>query len=303
MVHILFLPGTFGTTIEYILSQFNLNYSFLRPTFFDEDIILPDGSMHAFYKTAHFGTKQCLKTFLSNRNKETPFFSSSIYPMSDYTAKEIIEQYKIQTSKDKHIFIYIDSVETAEINMLFQYYKISTGLAFQKGMSIFCGLNQNNIINWNQSYTHWGQMRQWELREWFSIFYSEWINEWLSAIDFIDPSWHTISSKNILTEPHETFLKAINYVDEFDSTLENQFIKFVNDWRLKQQYVIDEYNMINQIVHSVIHNITFTWEKINILSESIIQQKLRSAGYEIKCYNLNVFPTNSIELIKLLEPC
>jgi hypothetical protein len=38
-----------------------------------------------------------------------------------------------------------------------------------------------------------------------------------------------------------------------------------------------------------------------LLSEAMIQKKLRDNGYELKCFELDTFPTDSIQLYRLME--
>jgi hypothetical protein len=60
--------------------------------------------------------------------------------------------------------------------------------------------------------------------------------------------------------------------------------------------------LVDKIVGSIINfkNLSWSSENLNLLSESLIQKKLREQGYEILCWNLNDFPTSSEQLkIKL----
>jgi hypothetical protein len=90
-------------------------------------------------------------------------------------------------------------------------------------------------------------------------------------------------------------------VGGFNLGLTSEFDNFVNAWRLKQQYLLDEHAIIKNIVKFTISNTLYTWKKLNLISEAIIQRQLRDAGYEIRCYNLNELPTNSIDLHQLLD--
>ena len=54
-------------------------------------------------------------------------------------------------------------------------------------------------------------------------------------------------------------------------------------------------------MHNTVNNVLFEWNKVSIISEAIVQQRLRSLGYEIRCDGLNNFPTDSHTLGNLLE--
>jgi hypothetical protein len=53
---------------------------------------------------------------------------------------------------------------------------------------------------------------------------------------------------------------------------------------------------IKHIVNCTVNNIYADWQPLHLVEESLIQYLLRLYGYEIKCYGLNTFPTNSKEL-------
>ena len=302
-MHILFVPGLFGTTLQYLLRTFGSTYASSQlvryPNLSHGDIITADGSMHTFYKTGHYCTKDEL-TSLINGTIAKPDITTPTYPMVDYHADEVINFFKNNFPTDKCVLMYADSVEYAEINMLAQYYKCAIGVINQT-IGIFCGDNFHNIVNWNSNYTHWTDMQQWELREWLSIFYPTWIAEWIDANSYADPNWLTVSSKELLDNTQETFQNILEYSGGINQMLISDLHEFTTYWRSKQQYLLDEYSLIKKIVQTTIANEPFRWEELNVIAESIIQQHLRLNGYEIKCYNLNVFPTSSTELHNLLE--
>lgn len=294
MIHILFVPGSFGSTIQYILRQIEENPSSPQ---FDIDMILEDGSMHSFWKTGHYNYIKDLTDFLDNKIDQDITISSPLYPMVDASAETIIGLFLKRRPTDKYIFIYIDDIDQAEIILLANHYKVPSNIRLDG----LCGYSQNNINNWNPDYTHWTQMHPWELREWISMFYSEILQDWIDARQHVDKTWLTVSSREILENTQDTFLKIIAYLGKSDLKFENNFYEFINHWRQKQQYIIDEHSVIKDIVRFTILNTPYSWKKISIISEAMIQKKLRDEGYEIKCSNLNEFPTNSSDLHKLLK--
>jgi hypothetical protein len=299
MIHILFLPGTFGSTVHCILCQFDKNYTIRRVgTDQLDNLILPDGSIHTFSKSGHYKNKKQLEDLFNS--KEKPLITTPMYPMRDCATKDIIELFSNKRPDDRYIFLYVDDLDHAEINLLFYYHKVINATG---GIEAYFENSRFDITSWNKNYTHWSQMQPWELREWFSIFYPSWVEkDWINGREHIKSEWLVVSTKEILNNTHETFLKIINYVGEFDLTLTDEFNNFVSLWRSKQQYVLDEYAIIDNIVASTISNTSYTWEKLNIIDEAIIQRKLRSAGYELRVNSIDEFPTNSRDLNILLEP-
>ena len=76
MINIFFVPGMFGSAVEYILKN----------TISDSDI-LPDGSMHLYKKEMHIINKKQLTKSLQI---EKPFTSTIIYPGQDNKLEETL---------------------------------------------------------------------------------------------------------------------------------------------------------------------------------------------------------------------
>jgi len=60
--------------------------------------------------------------------------------------------------------------------------------------------------------------------------------------------------------------------------------------------------LCKQILNSFFSNTDFSWNSgdLTLISEAYIQKQLRDDGYSLRCYNLNVFPLNTVELRKKL---
>ena len=291
MIIVFFVPGMFGSTIEALTRSFTSEFVGKSVSM---DISI-DGSMHIFSKQLHPLTRNEALSML-----QFPVdICTPIYPMKDAKLNEIAAELLI-CDDDKLIVIHANSSSDAELNMLFQYHKIATGV-LNMSESILCGNNGHNIVNWNRNYTSWQEMQEWELREWMSIFYPQWILEWVDSKDVkfnCDP--FLVSSIDILTNLKSTFLKISEYLG-LTVINKKELTQFCNKWTKAQQYIIDEYKSIELIVNNTLSNKDYDWPILNIIAESIIQKRLRDAGYELKCYNLNRFPTNSKTLANLLE--
>jgi hypothetical protein len=291
MIIVFFVPGMFGSTIEALIRSFTSEFA-EKSVAMD---ITKDGSMHTFRKQLHpFKRDDVLSMLQFPVDICTP-----IYPMEDAKLNELAAGLLI-CDDDKLIVIHANSSSDAELNMLFQYHKIATGV-LNKSEGIFCGDNGHSIVNWNSNYTSWQEMKAWELREWLSIFYPQWILEWVNSKDVkFNCNPFLVSSIDILTNLESTFLKISEYLG-LTIINKKELTHFCNKWTKAQQYIVDEYRLIDLIVSSIFNNEDYNWPALNIIAESIIQKRLRDAGYELKCYNLNTFPTNSKTLANLLE--
>jgi len=289
MIHIFFVPGMFGSTIEYIIRSYSNE---LAPV---SGKILADGSLHSFRKQAHFTDIEYVNNFFKSDN--TIDVTTPIYPFREQKLPEILKNFD-QTAilNDACVLIHADSIESAELNMLFQYHKISVGL--NQGLDIFCRGNEHNIKSWNSTYNHWPDMEIWQLREWVSLFYVPWAQEWIESAQQVSQQFLTVKNTDFLSNPVNTTDRIFSHCD---LTQKSGLSEFLNQWKQAQQYIVDEYNLLGHIVDCSIANQNLSWEPINLIAEAIVQQRLRANGYEIQCDGLNTFPTNAETLYKLLE--
>lgn len=287
MIHVFYVPGMFGATIEYVLRDFTNE---LEPT---NALLGSDGSMHSFKRQNLPKNKSMLDNIKMGEISTPP------YPFGDLHLPEMLELYPINVD-DRCILIYAESFQSAEQNILFQYHKISIGEA-NTGLEIFYGNRSNaksDVGQWNQDYTRYSDLTPWEFREWFSLFYPSWIQEWQQSYDQVPDNWLKISSHSVLHDTTNTFEKIIDFCN---LTKKNGLDNFASQWQNAQQYVLDEYKLINTIVDQTIKKQDYNWKLLHPVAEAMIQNKLRTHGFEIRCNNLNVFPTNSIDLYNLLD--
>jgi hypothetical protein len=255
--------------------------------------------MHSFDKEFHPSTQLHLDSQLKYLTRDT--ITTPIYPFRLLHLPEILEKYATYTGGlNREILIYASDTRDAELNMLFQYYKIATGSSQPLGLDIFCYGNEHNITNWNIDYKNWHEMRPWELREWFSLFYVSWIQEWIQSQNQVDEDFYKVSNIEIL----ENLPRIAREIFKHCNLTESPGLDdFAVHWRSKQQYIMDEFDLLDRVVECTINNVPFSWNPVSIIAEAIVQQRLRANGYEIRCDGLDVFPTDSTTLYNLLEKC
>jgi len=292
VIHVFFDCGSFGSTIEYVLHNYTNHENKI------DGHIMSDGSMHSFKKEYHITDTKQLSDFLSADPGHNSITTPN-YPFKEFKLPALIEYFSTVPSweSDKKILIYQQTLEQAELNLLFKYHKVCTSY-INAGIGVLFGDNKHNLAGWNQNYTHWSQMQAWELREWFSIFYPGWLNEFTTAPTHVSNDWLVITNVDVLHDTVNTFGKIIKYCD---LEAQGDIKTFVKQWQQAQQYIVDEFDLIEKIVNCSVTDYQFEWAPINIIAESVVQQRLRLQGYEIKCDGLNTFPTDSRTLYKLLE--
>lgn len=288
MICILFVPGMFGSTIEAVLRMFTIELTdgSVSPA------VQADGSMHGFSKLQHPTQLSELDNIIPGVPILTP-----IYPMHDAKLEVILE--KLKSAGNTTVLIHAPDERAAELNMLFMYHKIAVGLGMW--LNIFCA-NSTAVKNWNSSYTSWENMARWELREWLSLFYPKWITEWVEPRDMqLGSDVIKVANTDILCSLDDTVSTLIL---SLGLTKNDADIKsFTINWRRKQQYIINEFNLVDDIVNSILTSQNITWDQrdLTVISESIIQKRLRDHGFEIRCYGLDNFPTETKKLAALLD--
>jgi hypothetical protein len=282
--------------VEYALRAHTCEYS--EHSLRSEHAMLNDGSVHGYKKQFHFASKDSYRDAVINFTTES--ISTPIYPFNDHHLPEILTWYEDSLANSYNVLIHAETQEDAELNLLFQYYKIADGSHLKLGLGIFCSNNNHCIINWNKNYTHWSEMQPWELREWFSLFYPSWVREWIDSVDQTDQRFLKISNADLLYNTKSSVHKTIqhcrlNATENLDS--------FLDQWVDKQQYIVDKFSLLSQIVDCTINQVELTWPELDIISQAIIQQRLREKKFEIQCDGLNIFPSDSEKLFNLLYKC
>ena len=159
---------------------------------------------------------------------------------------------------------------------------------------------KENLQGWNKDSIF--DFDHWELRELLSLYWfcisDQVINEWKTFQPTVDYPIFTIESLREL----DTFITTVLEIcKHFDITALDDRLKELEEiypnWR-DMQIHMDKDKLCEQIVTSVLMNEHCDWskQKLSIIDEAWIQKQLREQGHEIKCYNLNVFPTNSKDL-------
>ncbi len=292
MIHIFFVPGMHGSMIELFLRlDENSEYK----------CMLLDGSMHNFSKQKHFNNISGDFFYNSVSDVGTAFsdINTIIWPMQNHSLKDVFSCIKKNSAWEDaaKVCVYAPSFEYAEINMLMQYYKIAIGKPNTGVKQQFCSNidNDSTFKNWNTNYTSFEDMQTWEWREWFSLYYPDWITKWTTPCRVCDVLY--ITNESLINNTVTTLQDIAKHCGKTIKCTQ----EFADYYANGQKYILTEYKLCNTIVEHSIKNKHLEWDSLNIIAEAIIQQKLRTNGFEIRCNGLNNFPTNSQMLHNLLE--
>ena len=171
----------------------------------------------------------------------------------------------------------------------------------------------NNDPGMSTNFSHWGhnsidEFEIWELRELASQYYYDRISA--------DHTLHkdTVEQlKNKFPNIHFVDVDALrdNFIETIKSILE-YFNLPINNWNkissihetwLSKQIHINKDKQILDIVEALINQQELDWSDWNLtfIDEAVIQRKLLDNNISIKCWQLNNFPTNTKNLLPLLE--
>ncbi len=151
-----------------------------------------------------------------------------------------------------------------------------------------------------------GELDPWALREFYSFyiypaFYAQNRLDDVKAIQDIN-NVHVIHTEDFLS--WETFLTMLIDVKQHCELLTPRLGEMEEIWN--EWIVLQEHKNKDQIVLEIINNILadrkFDWadKNLTIYDEAMIQYYLRKKNIEIRCNELNVFPTNINDLKELL---
>jgi len=179
--------------------------------------------------------------------------------------------------------------------------KHSIELELQTDLSPF---TVTNLMGWHKSDIN--DFDIWELRELLSFY-------WFTRTDGEIDAWEKVKLLHqdkilflSITDIKKNFIDTvIKSAQHFDVPVPDEMVSRLNEiyekW-LPLQKQINKDSICRQVVESLLDEILFDWSNCNlsILDEAWIQKTLRDNHVEIKCHNLNVFPTNTEDFLPLL---
>lgn len=144
----------------------------------------------------------------------------------------------------------------------------------------------------------------WELRELLSLYWFNRIKDSLTCWDFLKQKYPNISFVELDDLKYKFSETVINYLNFLDINIDpnklSRLPELEHEWQ-NAQYHIHKDDLVNNIIQNLINQQDFTWNQLSLIDEAYIQKSLRDQGIEIKCWNLNTFPTSTKEFLPYLE--
>ena len=302
-IPIVFNGGAYGTYLEWCLTTLTTDIEIISP-------LRPDGSSHTFRSPNLSG----LSGWLQYVENGVPSAFVRLHPKTKEAPKSLTANLKVILSTvDKMIHLYPDRNSVLlNINNYFQ--KVSTewwpGPGFKKEREAQRQQEYHEIStaiyqNWPVTAdTPFNDIPNWIKREFLSIYFMPfWQDqvEWFHPNQWQDPRCRVVFINDLLND-FENTLQSLTEFLELD--LKKDILQLIpnHENMLKVQKNLGQDLLCNQIIDSTVNNVYFDWQEqyLPLPSESWIQWRLRELGFEIRCHSLDIFPTNSVQLKKLL---
>jgi hypothetical protein len=283
-VPIVYSGGSYGTFVEWCLMYFSGQVDYLP--------FRSNGNSHEYKGNLLFDIHGWRK-YLD---------SDDVYPVARLHPKILEHESvtenlnEILSAVDRAVFLYTnEDLFLLIINNKFE--KI-----FQEG---YMSHIEKSVLH---KFSNWGvdslkDMDVWQLREFLSYYmWPQHLSE--SGIDelrsFDHPGLLKVNVKDLIADFRGTIETLLEYCN-LPKVCDN-FEEIYCKWIALQRHSTKDH-IVNTVVDYVVNDKEIDWSELEltIVDEAIIQWALRSLhSLEIKCYNLNVFPTNTNDLRKLL---
>jgi hypothetical protein len=170
----------------------------------------------------------------------------------------------------------------------------------------------SSSINKDLIYQNWpiaadtelDQIPRWVQREFLSFYLMPaWFDqvEWNHLDCWSHPNACVVTVKDLLFD----FEKTLERIQKHCGT---KFVRPIldlvpyHDLNLKLQTNLCQDRLCQDIVSHTLSDQDLSWNTLPIGSEAWVQWRFRELGFEIECDKLDTFPTNSVQLKKLLYP-
>lgn len=148
------------------------------------------------------------------------------------------------------------------------------------------------------------QLPRWVLREFLSMYLMPAWNdqvEWGHLSKWKRSNCCVVTVTDLLTQFESTLIRIQKFCQlEYHRSIKDLLIH--HQANIKLQKFLTQDRTCRAIVNSIIESKAYVWDPLPLPSEAWVQWELRNRGFEIRCHELDTFPTNSIQLKELLYP-
>ena len=272
---IVYPPGGYGTFVEWCFNYFSGQITTLP--------FKPNGSSHLFDGNQFDQAGRRTKTTLEYINsKECYRFARTHNNLMIEEAVDSVQHVVLlMPTKDTRLLVLNNAVDKIlYIDQVTNYI-------------------QHFVKTHNQFDYDLDNLERWQQREILSY--------WFNGADDYDQQYQTTKSiikipiSNLIAEFESSIAYLLNACNIKPTNFEN-ITNIKNKWLSLQRHTIKD-QLINQIVKSTVNGICYQWDsELSVIDEAYIQWQLRELhNLDLMCYSVNVFPTDTTNLMKLLN--
>jgi len=297
---IVFPPGAYGTYLNYLLSKIT------DSTEFNGNVFEPTGSAHHFRSVRGYDINvdaDALDTEKIHRYSHIFFRTHGFTPKNpnkNSNLAKLIEEFDYFI----HINFYEDRLLTIHNNMLTK--QDNTMHNFYDWLLV----HELDLIKsrWTvpTELTNPRDVERWIVREFCSMYFIPiWVRQALTQeyFQFNHKRQLYIDVKDFLNNPITDTIDLIFSFCQIDYDYDRELVTSIHQTMLDKQQHLHSDADCEYIVQQTLANVLYDFKELNLtlFDEAWIQWKLREHGYELQCYGLNTFPTNTIDLRKIIE--
>ena len=279
-VPILFNAGNYGTFVEWCLGYFSGSLNDNKP-------FCNDGSSHSFAGN-HLLNMQGWRDYLQS---PTSHKLVRLHPKTYEDESLIASALEVLETADVAILMY-NNYDSVLLHLNNKFEKIG----FLKKQEKFV---LHNLEGWDHQ--SFADMQIWEVREFLSLYiYRQHLSEaeMDDVLAFEHPKLKKIDIR-MLFDHFEVTIKQLLEVCQLP-VIKNNFDEIYSQWISTQRHHQKD-KIVSNIVNAVVNHEYLNWSPLTVVDEAIVQMQLRDLhNLDLRCYNLNVFPTNTTDLQKLL---
>lgn len=147
------------------------------------------------------------------------------------------------------------------------------------------------------------QAPNWVKREFLSFYL---FPAWLDQVEWYHPDCYQFPKNCILVTVDSLLYDPKTVVTQIKQHCGLQYKKsfeqlaLMHTTMLSQQQHLHKDEMCADILQATLSNVDLNWPDLSLVDEAWLQWSLRKQGLELHCHGLDTFPTNSLQLRKLL---
>jgi hypothetical protein len=294
LIPIVYPGGAYGTYLEWVLTTLASNAEIVPPFtsngsshLFNGNQIIGSISPNWWYEFATQSTDQHFVRLHPKSSKEESI-SNRLLSMLEIVDK-IVYLYPDKKSK----MLVINNSFTKILADWFAYQLLDTEFS-------------NNLYsNWPiEKDTPSSQIPIWIKREILSFYM---VPAWEDQVEWYYPdTWcHDRCQTILIGDLLYNFEHTISSIQQFCNLKFKRSIKELvpyHNQMLELQMFLNQDALCDAIINSIVNQQEFDWsdQPLPLVSQAWVQWQLRNLNYEIKCHELDTFPTNSVQLKELL---